>query len=84
MELVASARRELRKLGSRDRQRILDFLDTRIATDEDPRRLAEAMAGPFKGRWRYRVGDFRIVANIEDKRVTVLVLRIANRREVYR
>jgi mRNA interferase RelE/StbE len=59
-------------------------LSERIAVAENPRRLGQALKGPPPGLWRYRVGDFRIIVRIEDKIVTVLVLEIGNRREVYR
>ena len=49
-----------------------------------PREIGEALAGPFAGRWKYRVGDYRIIASIDDSAVTIIVIRIGNRREVYR
>ena len=64
--------------------RILRFLAERVATLENPRRIGEALKGPPIGLWRYRVGDFRIIVQIEDRRVTVLVLDLGNRKEIYR
>ena len=84
VEFAPRSERQLNKLTERDRTRILRFLSERIAVAEEPRRLGEALKGEPAGLWRYRVGDFRIVARIEDKRVTVLVLEVGNRREVYR
>jgi mRNA interferase RelE/StbE len=77
------AARELRKLTPADRVRIMRFLRGRIATTENPRRAGHALTGTLKGLWSYRVGDFRVIAKIEDKIVTVLVVRIGNRRDVY-
>jgi mRNA interferase RelE/StbE len=82
--LDATAAKELRKLAPSDRQRILKFLRERLSTEADPRRLGAALSGPFSGLWRYRVGDFRLIAAIEDEQVTILVLRIGHRREIYR
>ena len=79
-----SAAKDLRKLGSSERPRILRFLRERIATADDPRRIGAALSGEFSGLWRYRAGDWRIVASLEDETVTVLVLRVAHRRDVYR
>jgi mRNA interferase RelE/StbE len=59
-------------------------LRERIATAADPRRFGHALAGDLKGLWRYRVGDYRIVAAIEADRFVVLVVTIGHRREVYR
>ena len=72
------------RLGSVDRERIARFIRDRIASRDDPREIGEALAGPFAGRWKYRVGDYRIIASIDDGAVTIIVIRIGNRREVYR
>ncbi len=84
VEFVSSAARELKKLPTNDRRRILHYLNDRIAKDEDPRRYGHALSGPLSGLWSYRIGDYRLVVKIEDKTVTVVVLRVGNRREVYR
>ena len=79
------ARKELRKLDRQVAQRIIRFLGERVALLDDPRSLGEALHGPKLGnRWKYRVGDHRIIADIEDKIVRIYVLRIGNRREVCR
>jgi mRNA interferase RelE/StbE len=80
-----SARRQLRKLDKQTARRILDFMDERIATHEDPRNTGKALTGPMLGAyWRYRVGDYRIICDIQDGALCVLVIEIGNRREVYR
>ena len=84
VEFLPRARRRFAKLAEMDRVRILRFLTERVATAENPRRIGEALKGPPTGLWRYRVGDFRIIVSIEDERVTVLVLEIGNRRDIYR
>jgi mRNA interferase RelE/StbE len=58
-------------------------LRERIATDEDPRRFGHALLGDLKGLWRYRVGDYRIVADIRDQEVLVMVITVGHRREIY-
>jgi mRNA interferase RelE/StbE len=58
-------------------------LRRRIATAEDPRRFGRPLTGDLKGLWRYRVGDYRIVAAIEDNRFVVLVVTVGHRRDVY-
>ncbi len=55
-----------------------------IAPSEDPHSIGKALKGPLGDLWRYRVGDFRIFCDIQDGVLTVLVLQIGNRREVYR
>jgi mRNA interferase RelE/StbE len=80
-----TAERELDALDPQIARRILLFLNERLATSENPRRLGEALKGAKLGElWKYRVGDFRIIASIEDRTVTILVVRIGNRKDVYR
>lgn len=84
VQFAPRGERQLGKLADRDRTRILRYLNERVAVAESPRRMGEALTGPPKGLWRYRIGDFRIIARIEDQRLTVLVLEVGNRREIYR
>jgi mRNA interferase RelE/StbE len=83
VEFDAAAARDLRKLGATAQGAILRYLRQRIATSEDPRRFGKPLTGDLKGLWRYRVGDYRIVAAIEDDRFVVLVVTVGHRRRVY-
>jgi mRNA interferase RelE/StbE len=83
VEFHPAAARDLRKLGKSAQVEILRYLRTRIATAEDPRRFGKALNRDLKGFWRYRVGDFRIVAQIDDGNFVVLVVTVGHRREVY-
>ena len=83
VEFDRDAARDLRKLGREPQRLILHYLRTRIAIAQDPRRFGHALTGDLKGLWRYRVGDFRIVAKIEDDRFIVFVITVGHRREVY-
>jgi mRNA interferase RelE/StbE len=84
VEFHQAAVRDLRNLGADGERRVLRYLRERIAGSSDPRRFGHALAGGHRGLWRYRVGDYRIVAAIEDERFVVLVVRIGHRRQVYR
>jgi len=85
VELDPAAERELDKIDPQTARRILGFLHERVARLEDPRSIGEALKGSRLGNfWKYRVGDWRIIASIEDGLLTVLVVRIGNRKEVYR
>lgn len=85
IELDPAAKRELGKLDPQIARRILAFLNDRVATLDDPRSIGEALKGSKLGAfWKYRVGDYRIIASIEDGALSVLVVRVGNRREVYR
>ena len=78
------ALKELAKLQKTDQRRIVDFLENRLAKRQNPRELGEALSGPLAGLWKYRVGSFRIIAKVDDGQVAILVVRIGNRREIYR
>ncbi|MEO6293915.1 MAG: type II toxin-antitoxin system RelE/ParE family toxin [Burkholderiaceae bacterium] len=85
LELDPAAERELGKLDPQIARRILSFLHGRLAPLDDPRSLGEALKGSKLGDlWKYRVGDYRIISSIEDGALRILVVRIGNRREVYR
>lgn len=85
VEISDKAKKNLAGLDKADAKRITDFLRTRVATLDDPRSLGEALKGSRLGDfWKYRAGDYRIIASIEDRALRVLVIRVGNRREVYR
>ena len=84
IEYAETAKKQLRKLDRAAARRIVDFMDERVARSDDPRGIGKALKGPLGDLWRYRVGDFRVICDIQDKVLTVLVLQIGNRREVYR
>ena len=80
-----SASKQLKKLDQQVALRIPDYMDQRVATLDDPRSLGKNLVGPKMGEyWRYRVGDIRIICDISDKQMCVLVIEIDNRLEVYR
>ncbi len=85
VELDPAADRELNKLDPQTTRRILSFLHDRVAILDDPRSIGEALKGSKLNEfWKYRVGDYRIIANIEDGALQILIVRIGHRREVYR
>ena len=85
IEFDPGAERELSKLDPPIARRLLGFLRDRLATLDNPRSMGEALKGPKLGAfWKYRVGDYRIIASIEDEEVRILVVRIGNRRAVYK
>ncbi len=85
IEFHPRAEKELSKFDRETARRIVRFLRDRVATLEDPRSLGEALKGPEVGRfWKYRVGDYRLICDIQNARITILVVRVGHRRDVYR
>ena len=85
VELDPAAERELGKIDPQNARRILGFLYDRLSKLDNPRSIGEALKGSRLGAfWKYRVGDWRIIASIEDEALCILVVRIGNRKEVYK
>jgi mRNA interferase RelE/StbE len=85
IEFSPLAEKNLRQLDRLVAQRILKFLHERVARLDNPRAIGEALKGSKLGEfWKYRVGDYRIIAHIDDGAVRVIVVRVGNRREIYR
>ena len=78
------ASRALKKLDRQASKKIVRYLNEHVLTLEDPRSVGKALKGSKWGDyWRYRCGDYRIIVDIQDDEVVVLVLRIGHRKDVY-
>ena len=84
IEVSETANKQLSKLDKTEAKRITSFLRQRLATLDNPRSSGKALSGPLGGLWRYRVGDYRLLCEIQDNVLCILVVKIGNRREVYR
>lgn len=84
IDYAETAKGQLRKLDKQTARRIVDSMDERIAGLEDPRSTGKALTGPLGGLWRYRVGDCRVICDIQDSALRVLVVQVGHRRDVYR
>jgi len=85
VEFAKGAQKDLVKLDAPGRARVLRFLADRVERSDDPRKIGEALKGPVVGRyWKYRVGDYRIVCDLQDELLLVVVVRLGHRRDVYR
>jgi mRNA interferase RelE/StbE len=84
LEFTKEADKKLDKLDTQQSERIVEYLKSRVAKSDDPRLLGKALSGELVGLWRYRVGDYRIICKIEDEIITILVIEIGHRREIYR
>ena len=85
IDFAESVAKQLRKLDPAVARRLVEFLRERVAPLADPRSLGAALKGDELGRfWKYRVGDYRIIAEIRDREIRIVVVRVGHRREVYR
>jgi mRNA interferase RelE/StbE len=87
IKFLPDALKEFQKLAKRDpaaARRIDAFLTTRISTLDNPRVVGQALKGKALGDlWKYRVGDYRIIADIRDNEIVILIVRIGNRKDIY-
>ncbi len=85
IELELNAEKELNKLDPQDAKRILRFLFERVSHLKDLRSIGEALKGSrFNTLWKYRVGDYRLISTIEDDTKQIIIIKINNRRNVYK
>ena len=83
VKFLETAEKQLEKLDKATCRTLNRYIAERLATPEDPRCFGKPLSGNLKEFWRYRVGDYRIICNILDQEILILVVRIAHRREVY-
>jgi len=83
IEFDHRALKEFKKLDRSIQKTMLKYLKERIATADDPRLLGKALADNLKGLWRYRVGNYRIICQVIEDEITILVLRVGHRRLIY-
>jgi len=83
VEFDSAADRDLKKVAPQQKRRILKYLDEKIETDEDPRRFGDPLSKNLTGLWKYRIGDYRVICEIQEEKVVVLVLRVGHRSKVY-
>ena len=83
VEFEPKARKDLKSLGGAERSAVLKYLRDRIDGSDDPRRFGKPLVDDLAGLWRYRIGDTRIIARLEDEVLVVMVVKVGNRRVVY-
>jgi mRNA interferase RelE/StbE len=84
IEVTRTATRQITKLDSTAQKSIQKFLRERLSTADDPRKWGRALQGEKRGLWRYRVGDYRLICDLQDEKITILILELGHRKDVYR
>ena len=83
IEITNTAKKQLAKLDRQVQAEILRYLRERINTDDDPRRYGAPLRKELAGRWKYRVGDYRLICEIQDTKLLVLLLMVGHRSTIY-
>lgn len=84
VEINRTAQKQIHKLDHKAQEAIIRFLRERVQPAEDPRQWGKPLRGEKQGLWRYRVGNYRLICDIQDEKITVLVLAVGHRKDVYR
>jgi mRNA interferase RelE/StbE len=84
IEITRTAEKQITKLARPAQRSIQRFLRDRLTPADDPRQWGRPLHGEKRGLWRYRVGDYRLICDIQDEKITVIVLEVGHRKDVYR
>lgn len=84
VEFTETAKRELKKLDKYTAAMILGWIRKNLEGCENPRQYGKGLTANHRGQWRYRIGDYRIITEIQEKKVLILVLNVGHRRDIYK
>ena len=83
IKISKKAQKDFDKIAKANRERIMDFLEKRVSYRQNPYDLADPLTGVLSGYCKFRCGNYRIVSKIENEIMTIIVVRVGHRREVY-
>ena len=83
IEIPPAVERQLQKLDRQVQKRVLGFLYNRVLPSGNPRLFGKALTGRWSAYWSYRIGDYRVIADIKDDELVILVVQLDHRRQVY-
>ena len=83
VKFTETAKTQLTKIDQQSQKEILQYLKEKIGTDEDPRRFGASLRRELVGRWKYRIGSYRLICEIQDDVIVVLVLMVGHRSKIY-
>ncbi len=83
VQYTAGAIKNLKKLDKHTQALILGWIEKNLMNCENPRQHGKCLTANRSGQWRYRIGDYRLICEIEDDKIVILILSIGHRREIY-
>lgn len=84
VEYSARAVRDLKKLDRYIRTLIISWIEKNLVNCDNPRQFGKALAANRIGQWRYRIGDYRVLAEIDDGKVLIMVVNVGHRKDIYK
>ena len=83
VEYLPQVYKTLEKMDKFTKRIIIEWIEKKLVDCEDPRLYGKPLSANRAGQWRYRIGDYRIIAKIEDEKLIILVILIGHRRDIY-
>ena len=77
-------KKDLKKLDKQTLKALFNWIEKNLQNTTEPRLKGKALTGNKKGYWRYRIGDYRLITRIEDKKLIIIAINFKHRREVYK
>ena len=84
VDYTKKAEKQINKLDLPVQKRIYAWIDKNLVGCEDPTAYGKPLTTSLKGYWSYRVGDYRIIADIQDDKILILITEVGHRREIYK
>lgn len=83
VEYTKQAVKQLKKLDKPTASLIIGWIEKNLVECENPRQYGKGLVANHRGEWRYRIGNYRLIADIQDEKITILILNVGHRREIY-
>ncbi len=84
VEYTPASLKQLKKLDKQTRAFVIGWIEKNLVDCENPRMRGDGLTANRSGQWRYRIGDYRLICDIQDSRLVILALSIGHRSEIYR
>lgn len=83
VETTSRFDKDFKKLDRYTQKMLAAWIDKNLSDCEDPSQHGKALTANRKGQWRYRIGDYRLICDIQDDKLVILALTVGHRREIY-
>ena len=77
------AKKQLKKMDKTIVALIIGWIEKNLEGCTNPRQYGKSLVGNKSGQWRYRIGDYRLICEIEDSKITIIVLEVGHRKNIY-
>ncbi|NMA94985.1 MAG: type II toxin-antitoxin system RelE/ParE family toxin [Clostridiales bacterium] len=79
-----NADKQLRQIDITQQRIIVNWIEKNLRNTDNPRRFGKSLKGNLKDYWRYRIGNYRIIADIDDDKIRIIIINIGHRKDIYK